>query len=223
MEENVNQTVEALTTLLEANPTISFTPVVFHFKTEKVRNADGEVIGEGTKRPSIEMNLPVPDPVTILSGYEEDIRLLKEAILDTVYTRAREILNSDPKKELTAATFPYEQLLWNTIANLPQGEKRGGGISKETWDEFYEDYVAVMVAATGNEKSRVTKAADIFKGRLQAVRSRKDVLAKLKEFLATWYENSTKQEEFVDVFKFLDTKADNFLKEDDKALLEALE
>lgn len=217
------QAAERTSELVAANPALSLKQVVFHFKKEKIRNEKGEVIGEGEKRDSITMNLPVPSLISLINHENPKVReLVEESVLDTIYTRARELFSEDSKKELNAGNFPYEKLDWEAIAMLPPAEKRGGGIAKETWDAFYEDYVAVMVAATGKDQERCTKAADLFKARLQPVRSRKDVLAALKELLATWYINTKQQEEFVDVFKFLDSKADVFLKEDDSALLEAL-
>ena len=214
---------ERTAAIIQANPNLSAKEVVFHFKKEKIRNEKGEVVGEGTKRPSINMSLLVPSLISIInSGSESAIRLLEDAVLDTVYTRARELFTEDTERKLDAANFPYEKLDWQAIADLPPAEKRGGGIAKETWESFYDDYVEVMCAVTGKEKARVTKAADIFKQRLQPVRSRKDVLGAMSEFLDVWFTNSKNQEDFVDVYKFLKSKADAFLKEDDSALLEAL-
>ena len=210
------------TALIATNPSLGLKQVVFHFKKEKIRNNEGEVIGEGTKRDSIEMDLPVPSVVSILNAGGKALALLEEAVLDTIYTRARELFSEDTGRVLDAANFPYDKLDWDTIANLPVSEKRGGGIAKETWDNFYDDYVEVMVAVTGREKARITKAADIFKARLQPVRSRKEVITALRGFLQTWFEATANKEEFVDVYKFLIGKCEVFLKEDDAALLEAL-
>ena len=56
-----------------------------------------------------------------------------EVMRDAQISRARELINDN--ESVTQETFPYAELAWEKIANLPKAERRGGGIPKEQWEE----------------------------------------------------------------------------------------
>ena len=128
--------------MTESNPTpivanydntVDFIAAKFHFKKTKV-----EETGEDYKRPTVELEkLPVPSVegvIAILQSGGKQLDLLMEAVQNIVLDRARELVNE--KEDINAENFPYDQLSWEKIATLPKAERRGGGISKETWEEF---------------------------------------------------------------------------------------
>lgn len=187
----------------------------FHFKKDEL----------GNKRPTVELTLPIPSVEGIVDiitkeGNEKELELLLEAIENVITSQARTVVNSD--ETITQATFPMDSVLWGFIANMDKAERRGGGISKETWEAFCTDYVAVMPAVTGKTADQVGRAAAIFADKFTKVRSNKPVLTKLKDQLGIYVTNSTKAEDFTDCVEFLTDKADKLLAVDDSALADNL-
>jgi len=187
----------------------------FHFK--KVTDKDS---GIETKRPTVELNLPVPSVegiIAILEAGGKQLELLQSAVADVVIAQARSILNDS--ESMSADNFPFAQVAWEFIANMPEAEKRGRGIPKELWEEFVTDYVAVMPAVTGKSTEQVTLAAKLFINKFQQVKTNKPVVQKLREQLSIYANNSKQAENFVDCIKFLDDKAEALLEADETALL----
>jgi hypothetical protein len=120
---------------------------------------------------------------------------------------------------MTGADFPYEQTAWQYIADMPEGEKRGRGIAKETWEDFAADYLAVMPGITGKTAEQIGLAAKLFLTKFQQVKSNKPVVQKLKEQLAIYTNGSPNAEAYFDCIKFLDEKAGSLLKADEAAML----
>lgn len=194
--------------------TVDTKEVKFHFKKDAL----------GNKRETVEIsNLPVPSVeglIAILNAGGKGLDLLLAAASDVVIAQARSIINDN--ESLTAANFPYDQVTWDFIANMPEAEKRGRGIAKEVWEAFSNDYIAVMPGLTGKTAEQVGNAAKLFLNKFQAVKTNKPVLAKLKEQLAIYISNSSNAEEFADCVKFLNEKADGLLAADETALLNNL-
>jgi hypothetical protein len=185
----------------------------FHFKKDSL----------GNKRPTIELKLPRPSVEGLISIIEtggKGLDLLLEAAADVVASQARNLLNDN--ESMTEATFPTEQCVWEFIANMPEGEKKGRGIPKEMWDEFAADYIAVMPSVTGKTEEQVTLAAKLFLNKFQQVKSNKPVIAKLREQLGIYLNSAPGAENFVDCLKFLDSKAETLLMADETALLDTL-
>ena len=139
------------------------------------------------------------------------------AVADVVASQARSILNDN--ETMTAANFPLEQTIWEFIANMPDAEKRGRGIPKETWEEFAADYLSVMPGITGKTEEQVTLAAKLFITKFNSVKTNKPVVKKLKEQLAIYLNGSPNAEQYIDCVKFLDEKADALLAADEAAML----
>lgn len=75
--------------------------------------------GQKSRRPTIEMNIPVPSVegiISILEAGGSQLELLQKAVTDVVYRQAAEIL----AKDKTLTDIPHELLSWDVIANLPQ-------------------------------------------------------------------------------------------------------
>ena len=190
----------------------------FHFK-----KMIDEASGVESKRPTVEIKLPRPSVegiVEILTAGGKGLDLLLEAVTDVVLQRAREIINE--KEDISQENFPMQELAWETIANLPKAERRGGGIPKELWDEFAKDYIAVMPAVTGKPVDKIALAAKVFLNKFNAVKTDKKVLALLKGQLALYITSSPNAENYVECVDFLDKKAQTLIDADSSNLLDAL-
>ncbi len=214
------------------DPNASWTNVAtkFHFKTEKIKDEEGKVIGEGTKRKSFELQLPRPTAIGIINiirngdteAGKAGLELLLDACYGVVYDHARWLLNSEVGKNYNADNFPLAELDWDKIAATPKSERAGAAISKEDWDAFFEDYVLVMVPVTGKEKERVARSASILRQKYNPVRLRKDLVEVCHGFLQVWFTNSTKQEDFAEIYQYLNKRGTDLLASTDDLVSDAL-
>lgn len=184
------------------------------------RKVTDEKTGVSTKRPTI--TLPVPKPsveglVAILETGGKGLELLLEAAADVVIARARELINEN--EDMTAADFPYTKLEWATIAELPKAERRGGGIPKETWEDFIADYVAVMPGLTGKSVDKIENAARNYANKFAAIKTNKKVLALLVDQLGIYVEGSSNAEQFLECVTFLTDKANKLINMSEEELL----
>lgn len=184
------------------------------------RKVTDDKTGVEYKRPTI--TLPVLKPsveglVKILETGGKGLELLLEAAADVVVSRARELINEN--EDINAENFPYEELLWDKIASLPKAERRGGGIPKETWEEFIKDYIAVMPSLTGKSVDKVENAARNFANKFAAVKTNKKVLGLLVDQLGIYTEGATNAEQFVECINFLTEKADKLVNMSEEELL----
>ena len=224
MEQNQSQETAAetnaqTTPVANFDNTVDKVTVKFNFRKVVTKDEVSGVEVE-SKRPTVELDLPLLSVEGIVKVFEaggKQLDLLVEAVREVQISRARELVNE--KEDITAANFPYDQLLWNSIANLPKAERRGGGIPKETWEEFSKDYVAVMPAVTGKSIEQVTNAAKILLNKFQLVKTNKPVLKLLKDQVALYANSSPNAEQYSDCIQFLVEKADTFINLDDAALL----
>lgn len=186
----------------------------FTFRTVKDKDT-----GVETKRSTVELSkIPVPSVegiVAILETGGKSLELLLEAVEEVVVNRAREVINGS--ETITTDNFDYATLDWNAIANLEKEDRRSG-IAKETWEDFAANYVEVMPAISGTSKEQAANAAKIFAGKFAAIKSKKDVIGKLKTRLALYAEHSPKAGEFAEVIDFLFKKADKLIEAKEESL-----
>lgn len=173
-----------------------------------------------TKRDAVELAIPVPSVEGIIAAIEaggKGLELLLEAAADVVLSRAREIVNE--KEDINQDNFPLDKLTWEDIANLPKAERRGGGISKEIWDDFAKDYIHVMPAVTGKSPEQIGNAAKILLNKFNAVKSNKPVLKLMQQQLALYINNTANAELYKECVDFLSTKVDGLLSMTDEDAL----
>lgn len=186
---------------------LDFKAAKFTFRTVKDKET-----GVETKRATIELDkIPTPSVegiVAILETGGKALELLLEAVQEVVFERVRDVINSDEK--LTSENFDYSTCDWNVIANLEKEDRRSG-ISKETWEEFATDYVEVMPSVSNTTKEQCTNAAKIFTAKFAPIKSKKDVIEKLKVRLAMYAEHSPKAGEFAECVDFLFKKAQKLI------------
>jgi len=215
-----NPNTEEMAALLENvkvnyNFDVRTTSTQFNFKKSK-----DKISGIETVRESVVLAMPYPSMegiVAILEGGGKGLELLVEAMESVVNAAARDLLYEDTT--LNAAAFPVDKVSWEFIANMPKAQRKGGGIPKETWEGFAQDYVEVMPAVTGKTIDQVANAAKILAAKLTAVRTNEPVLQLLVEQLAVYADNSPNVEEYQDCVAFLLNKAETFLNVSEEELL----
>lgn len=209
-------------------------PIVFN-KEEKFtfrapRDAEGkplldEIGNPVPKRNPVTVNLPAPtlEGIIVALQDEKQRQILLDAAYDVVVAAAKEQINAvDSEGNFTfksEADLDYSKLTLEYISNLTKSERKGGGISKETWDDFVKDYCSVMPGITNKPEAKVAKAAQLFAARLQPVKSSKPLLKALQEQLLIWVNSTTRLEEFAELVQFLTGKLDTFLNQKDEDLM----
>lgn len=150
----------------------------------------------------------------------KEAQLIVEACAEIVINRAKEIVTEllADNKEVNAETFPIDACGWEAIANLPQAERKGRGISQELWEAFVESYTKYFLSK-GFEQTKVETAAGIFVKRFQSVKTNKPMLEKLREYLSAWFNDGVTDDDagLVEVYKFLSGKLEEFLASDPTA------
>lgn len=204
---------EALKASIQANfdDTVDVKTFKFSFREDKEA---------GKKRPAVTLEAPVPSVegiIAILQKGGAGLLLLQEAVADVVATRLRELVNEN--EAFSQATFDLSQVSWETIANLPKAERRGGGIQKEVWEAFAEDYIKKMPAITGKSIDQVTNATKLYLNKFQTIKMVKSMLVALKEQLGIYATGVDTAEQYQECVTFLVEKADKFINMDEQSLL----
>jgi len=223
-----NPTPEEMTSLRASisenfNFAVDVKEVKFNFKKSKDKDTKIETI-----RHPVQLALPYPSIEGLLEIIEVgstpegklQLDLLMDCMADVINAAARDILYDD--MEMTAATFPVDSVSWDAISKIPKVQRRGGGIPKETWEAFAEDYVSCMPNATGKTVEAITNMAAILKNRLSNIKTNKPVLKLVVEQLAIYAGVSTQVEEYKECVEFLVKKADDLLNVSQEQLLAAL-
>ena len=171
----------------------------FNFKSRRITDEAGNEIGRTKKQPSLTVDLPVPstdEVIAMLRAGGAEAVLLMAQIGDIVYQAARgqfdeiiEQFGDDDSKEVTADMLNYDQLSISYLANLPPSSRGVQAISDEEWQAFFEDYLAVMVAATGKTEDRIKNHINLFK-RPQKAKANKEVLKVLVDQLDIYLASS---------------------------------
>jgi predicted Zn-dependent protease len=186
----------------------------FHFKKDNL----------GQKRPTINLVLMTPTLEGILSALQDtkQAQYIIDLVSADIYKGARSQVGDEQKPVNKQEELDTSKLTIEAIANMPKAERTGGGISKEVWEEFGKDFLAVMPGITGNTVEHVGNAAKHLIAKFQYVKNQKKVISFLKERLNLWYSNTPNAEEFAECFDFLDEKAATLLQADEASLLSNL-
>lgn len=205
-------------------PGVEMKEVKYHFKKDEL----------GNKRPTVGLYVPTPTWDGLNAALSDETKdekgvtvgtKVKNLILEMLGNLAADHVRLQVNDEKSPVNKQEEldtsKLSLAFIASIPPSERRGGGISKETWADFFKDYLAVMPEKTGKKPEQVENAAKLFVARLQPVKTQKKILAFLQDMLNLWYTSTTddSREEFAEVKEFLDGKIAEFLKRDEAELL----
>lgn len=193
------------------------TPTTFSFRKSK------DDAGNVSQREPLVLALPyltTEGLIAVIEAGGKPLELLLDAANSVIESEARGLINDI--ESLTADTLDLAKLDWEFIANKPKAQ-RGGGISKEQWEDFIADYCAVMPDATGKPLEKIQNMAAILKNKLAKVATHKPILEVVISQLAIYMEASEAASDHAMAVEFLVNKADKLLNADsEEALLEAL-
>lgn len=218
----------------------------FNFKARNIVGEDGKVIGKGKKQPAVNVAIPVPtaeELIAILSRPDQVVKeegkpdrvvvdkekqLLLDSAFDIVKGQARsqfdeaiESFGDDTEKVVTPDMLDFDKLSLRYIAYLEPGQRGARAIPQEDYDTFYDDYMQVMVAATGKPEKKIGNQVEIFKKPTRAKGS-KDICNLLVEQIDVYLISSAAVEDTGEVAGRLRAKFDKWSKEEVKLTLDAL-
>jgi hypothetical protein len=202
----------------------------FGFRTDKIRDDEGKVIGTGRKHPTFAAVLPVPsreDAITMLQAGGKEADLLMDALYGQIELAARAQINDWREAngldvDFTPNAFDLSQLAISVIANTDKKDRAGAAISEEDQTAFLEDYQHVMTNVVGYDKKRVALAMSHFKVQLRRVKNDKPAVQKLLDLLTTWADKTEALEDHMAVYQDLDRRATKYLAAVEKNVAQAL-
>lgn len=217
-----DQATAPATAVIQANhnPLLDVAETTFTFRKTK-----DEETGVETKRPNVEVKLPVlsiEGIVDVLTRGGKELELLQSAVKATYTDFVKSLLSDD--STITSENFPYDKVTWEAIANQPESERRGRGIAKEVWEDFIKSYLEVMPGLTGRTVEQVKRQAAILAAKLNPLRNhekKEEILPKFKEQLTLYINNAPDAESYAECVKFLLEKVDSLLSADKESNLAA--
>ncbi|CAM6053479.1 unnamed protein product [Sphagnum tenellum] len=234
--KSLNERLQALETPHYKDENVEFT-----FKLAKglkgSLDKDGKPLTEEAlaklKRPPVTLTLPVLTQEGLLAAMQDDKTF--NYVVDTINEQIREAARSQVAPATDDVTpvnrqseLDLSKLTLSYLVNQPPSERKGGGISKETWAEFEKDYIATMDAIKSEDgtlayphKNNVY-AANLFVKRLEPIKNNKPMLKKLQSRISIWAGNTENGDELMEVYKFLDSKIENLLTKDDEDQLNSI-
>lgn len=202
----------------------------FFFRTDKIRDNEGKVIGNGRKHPDVKAVLPIPtyeQMIGFLQQGGKEAELMLEALVNEIDRAARQQINDFREEkgldvDFTPTMFDLSKLTVTAIANTPRGERGGPAISDEDWTSFLEDYKHVMVNVVGYEAKKVDLALMHFKVQLRRIKNDKAAVQKLLDLLNIWATKTENLEDHTACYEDLSKRAAKYLKAEEKNVSEAL-
>lgn len=202
----------------------------FYFRTDKIRDDEGKVIGTGRKHPDVKAILPIPTFAQLIEALQQggkEAELLLDAVKAEIDRAARGQINdwreANPSEaNFTATNFDLAKLSLTAIANTPKGERGGPAISDEDWTAFLADYKHVMVHVVGYEDKKVNLAIMHFKVQLRRIKNDKPAVQKLLDLLNVWASKTENLEDHTSCYEDLAKRAGKYLKAEEKNVAEAL-
>lgn len=199
------------------------------FRTDKIRDDAGEVIGKGRKHPSIEVVLPEPtteELVTLLAENEKVRSYLVSMVRDEIKNAAREQIDewreaNGLDKDFNPSSLNLDILDFVTIASTEK-VSTSDSISDEDWTAFFEDYTNTMVKVVGYDPKKVALHVRHYKAKLARLRFDEGALSKTVDILNMWAANSENLEDHTKCFKYLVARAEKYLRAEKKNTADAL-
>jgi hypothetical protein len=214
--------------------TVNMTKSNFHFKTEKLRDEKGAVIGEGKKHPSVEIDLPVPTKEFLAEmllspeQFPKEVELIMQTITDQVYRVARGQINDfrENTKDavVTAASLNYDKLDWTAIANMPKSERASTVPAEDDIKNFLASYLEIMPTALNKPKANIENHLLCFQTSFKKQRSQKEILEMFQNSLAVYTATAGDAaiEDHMEVIEYFGNRLDKLLKSEEKITMENL-
>jgi len=218
----------------------------YFFKTEKIKDEQGNVIGDGRKHPTVEAVLPVPqapDLIEVLSYFGETEKaadgktdvltkrakvalMLVESAQDLIYQEGRRQINEffekDPKGTFTATNFDLSKMELEVIALMDRGSRGAWAPSEEDLKSFNEDYTNIMVQEVQYEAKRVKVHCDQFSKGFVKIKNDKVALGKMQEFLVGYAARTQNMEANAQTYEWLAARVKKYLEAEEKNFSDAL-
>lgn len=205
----------------------------FHFKTEKLRDEKGNVVGEGKKHPSVELDLPVPTVAGLQAflaepeKFAKEVELILSTLTDQVYRIARGQINdfreNNKDGTVTAAVLNYDKLDWSAIANMPKSERTSSVPSDEDIKAFLDLYLEVMPTALNKPKANIENHLLCFQTGFKKQRSQKEILEMFTNALAVFVTTvGDGIEEHLEVVEYFSNRLAKLLKAEEKITMDDL-
>ena len=202
--------------------------VKMFFKTETLRDEEGNEIGKGRKHPDVVAILPMPTVEQVLQELAQEgpvRKLIMEAREDQVVTAARAQVNDwrekNPEGTFTPTLFDLSKLDLRTIALTPKKDRGGWAPSEQDTKDFIEDYKHVMVQVVGYDAKKVGTHCKNFEKGLTKIRLEKPILAKVKELLVMWASRTEAMEENQQIYDWYNARIDKWMKAEEKNTADA--
>lgn len=189
------------------------------------RQPSAKVIEEAKKQ-----GAPVPikrDPVTLkvpqitmdtlvsIANSPDDNpvkRFVFDVVNATLVDYVQNKLNEQPRHlQIDPSKIDMSDVSLETLATMPQDERKARGIPEEVWAEFEKDYREIMPAAMGLDAGKLDNHIKAFRSRFNPIKSNKAIIKKLLAALETWASNSNRLEELQQIYVTLTEKAENLL------------
>lgn len=183
---------------------VALTPAKFRWRKD----------GNGMQRPSLEFDLPVPTAegiIAFLKAGGKEAKLIMDGVYDTV--RGAVLVDVNDDVAFDPAKYDFNKVSWTAIANKERAERTT--IPEEQWDAWAADYLSIMPALSKKTPENVTNMLALFRKKLVPIKTRKDLLPKLRGELELYVNSSNKAEEFADILELLVNRIDTYLKADD--------
>lgn len=207
--------------------------VTFYFKTPRKDPATGKVpedpeTGQPQKaRPPLKLTLPIPTYEAIadmlLGDNEKHKNFIVNTFADLIKAKVRLQVNDSEAPVKRQEDLRLDELSLIALAEEEPVERAGRGISKETWADFEEDYIAVMGPLTARSEEKIKGAAKLLSGKFYQVRTNKKIIEFLEGQLDQWYQNTPNATEFGDLYIYLNKKAADYKNMGEQALLDFLQ
>jgi hypothetical protein len=215
---------------LPENPQIVVSGKEFkmHFKTETLKDEDGNEVGKGRKHPDVSFVAPVPSAEDVIAELSQDgpVRsLLLDSIYDIIATAAKNQVNEwrekNPEGTFTPTLFDLSKLTLRAIALTPKKERGGWAPSEQDLKDFVEDYRHTMLTLVGYDPKKVGTHCKNFEKGLIKIKNEKPILAKLKEILTIWAARTETMEDSAQTYDWFIARIDRWLKAEEKNTVDA--
>lgn len=210
---------------------------VFHFRKEKVKDANGVEVGEVKKHPSVTIPLPIvtkDEIVAIFAAPSEgegnraaEQKFIIDQVQDAFYIQAREQINefrdSAAGKDATvsANVIDYSKLNILALATMPASE-RGNKISDDDLKAFLADYAAIMPSALQKDAAKINAQVQLLERGLRSVKTDKKVLSVMDQVLTVWAASTQNGEEHTAVYDMFKNRIAKWLKAEPANVLESI-
>lgn len=166
-----------------APPQFTIKPTKFSFRTDK---------DTGTKRPTVDLDIPVPTWDGLLNALSDSTgkvpELVLSAIQELVIAAVREQVNDSDKPVSVQSDLDTAKLTLSYLANLPPSARAERSITAEMWEEFAESMREVYRVRAPNRPAETTETAiRMFQSSLKGHRGNVLILAAAKKLLNFWF------------------------------------